>query len=231
VGEFFTGGMSLGRLLGIVGLTAVLAATLFLSSGRLDWVIAWLYVGVRVGIALVGMLVIASKNPGLLEERFQPGQGVKAWDKPLASVTTILWPVILVVAGLDMRFGWSPELGIAIRLLAWVVLLQGDAFSKWAAASNRFYSRVVRIQEDRGHTVVTAGPYRYVRHPGYAGALVTALATPIVLGSLWALVAGGTLGLLLVIRTALEDKTLHEELSGYPEYAQQTRYRLVPGVW
>jgi protein-S-isoprenylcysteine O-methyltransferase Ste14 len=225
------GGVSLRRLLGIVGLTAALAGTLFLSSGRLDWAMAWVYVGIRVGIAAVSMLMIASKDPGLLEERFQPGEGVKAWDRSLASMTTLLWPVILIVAGLDMRFGWSPELAIVIRLVAWVVLVQGDAFSKWAAVSNRFYSRIVRIQEDRGHIVVTDGPYRVVRHPGYAGALVTGLATPIVLGSLWALVAGGVLGLLLVVRTALEDKTLHEELLGYTEYAQRTRYRLVPGVW
>jgi len=120
---------------------------------------------------------------------------------------------------------------MAIQLAALVVWLLGDAFSKWAAVSNRFYSRVVRIQRDRGHTVVTDGPYRYMRHPGYAGALVAALATPIVLGSLWALVAAGTLSLLLVIRTALEDKTLREELPDYTEYTQRTRYRLVPGVW
>lgn len=130
-----------------------------------------------------------------------------------------------------MRFGWSPDLTVASRLVALVVWVLGDVFSKWAAVSNRFYSRIVRIQKDRGHTVVTDGPYRYVRHPGYAGGLVAGLATPIVLGSLWALVAVGVLALLLVIRTALEDKTLHEELLGYTEYAQQTRYRLMPGVW
>jgi protein-S-isoprenylcysteine O-methyltransferase Ste14 len=110
-------------------------------------------------------------------------------------------------------------------------LLLGDLFSKWAAASNCFYSRVIRIQGDRGHAVVTSGPYRFVRHPGYAGALVTGLATPVALGSLWALVAGGMMALLLVVRTALEDQLLHKELHGYTEYAQRTRYRLVPGVW
>jgi protein-S-isoprenylcysteine O-methyltransferase Ste14 len=222
--------MSLRNLIGVVGLAAAWAAILFVSSGRLDWVMAWVYVGIRVIIAAASMLAIA-EHPGLLEERFHPGEGFEAWDRPLASITTLLWPVILVVAGLDMRFGWSPELAIAIRLVALLVCLQADAFSKWAAVSNRFYSLVVRIQEDRGHTVVTDGPYRYVRHPGYAGALVTGFATPIVLGSLWALVAGGVLALLLVIRTALEDRTLHEELPGYAEYAQQTRCRLVPGVW
>lgn len=219
------------NLLGVIGLTVVFAAALFLSSGHLDWGMAWVYVSIRVGIAVVSMLMIASKNPGLLEERFRPGEGVKAWDRPLTSITTLLLPVILIVAGLDMRFGGSPELTLAIQLGALVVWLLGDIFSKWAAVSNRFYSRNVRIQKDRGHIVVTDGPYRYVRHPGYAGALVAGLATPILLGSLWALVAGGVLALLLVIRTALEDKILHEELLGYTEYAQQIRYRLVPGVW
>ena len=223
--------MSRRSLIGIVGLAVLLAAALFLSSGRLDWVMAWVYVGIRVAIGVASMLLIASKHPGLLEERFHPGEGAKAWDRPLASITTLLLLVTLIVAGLDKRIGWSPEMAMAIQLAALVVWLLGDAFSKWAAVSNRFYSRVVRIQRDRGHTVVTDGPYRYMRHPGYAGALVAALATPIVLGSLWALVAAGTLSLLLVIRTALEDKTLREELPDYTEYTQRTRYRLVPGVW
>jgi protein-S-isoprenylcysteine O-methyltransferase Ste14 len=192
---------------------------------------AWVYVGLRVAVAAVGMLMIAAMHPGLLAERFRPGAGVKAWDRWLAGMTTLLLPVLLIVAGLDKRFGWSPQVAVGIALIALVVLLLADAFSKWAAVSNRFYSRVVRIQVDRGHTVVWDGPYRFVRHPGYAGALVAALATPVVLGSLWALVAAGALALLLVIRTALEDRTLHEELLGYAEYAQQTRYRLVPGVW
>lgn len=223
--------MSLRYLIGTVGLTAVLVATLFLSSGRLDWVMAWVYVALRVGTAGASMLIIALKHPGLLEERFQPGEGAKAWDRPLASATTLLSLLTLVVAGLDMRFEWSPKLATTISMIALAVWASGDAFSKWAAVSNRFYSRIVRIQKDRGHTVVTDGPYRYVRHPGYAGGLVAGLATPVVVGSLWALVAGGTLALLLVARTALEDQALQEELPGYAEYAQQTRYRLAPGIW
>jgi len=230
-GKAEIGTRALRNLLSVVGLTVALAATLFVTSGHLDWVMAWVYVSIRVGIGVVSMLIIASKYPGLLEERFQPGEGVKAWDRPFANITTFLSLAVLIVAGLDMRFGWSPDLTVASRLVALVVWVLGDVFSKWAAVSNRFYSRMVRIQTDRGHTVVTDGPYRYVRHPGYAGGLVAGLATPIVLDSLWALVAVGVLALLLAIRTALEDKTLHEELLGYTEYAQQTRYRLMPGVW
>jgi protein-S-isoprenylcysteine O-methyltransferase Ste14 len=223
--------MTLKRLLGVGGLTATLIAILFLSSGHLDWPMAWVYVGARTAIAAVSMFAIASKAPQLLEERFRPGEDAKAWDRPLVTVTMLFWPAIFVVIGLDRRFGWSSVPTLAIRLIALTVSLFGDALSKWAAASNRFYSRIVRIQRDREHTVITDGPYRYVRHPGYAGALVTALATPIALGSLWALVCSVLLGLPLVLRTALEDRTLHKELLGYAEYAQQTRYRLLPGIW
>jgi protein-S-isoprenylcysteine O-methyltransferase Ste14 len=223
--------MSFGRVMGTVGLTVALAAALFLSSGRLDWAMAWVYVALRASTAAVSMLMIASRHPGLLEERFDPGEGVKAWDRPLATITTLLWPVILIVAGLDMRFRWSPGLPIIIQLAALFVLLLGDILSKWAAVSNRFYSRLVRVQADRGHAVVTGGPYRVVRHPGYAGVLVAGLTTPVAFGSLWALVPAGALVLLLVIRTALEDEALHRELPGYPDYAQRTRYKLVPGIW
>jgi protein-S-isoprenylcysteine O-methyltransferase Ste14 len=219
------------NLLGIVGLTVALAAILIFSSGHLNWGMAWVYIIIHVGISAVSMQKIKSKYPGLLEERFHPGEGVKAWDKPLASSTILLVPVILVVSGLDKRFGWSVDLSFIVRLVALIFWLLGNAFSKWGAVSNKFYSRNVRIQKDRGHTVVTDGPYQYVRHPGYAGALVASVATPIMLGSLWAIVAVGVQALLLIIRTALEDQTLHDELLGYSEYAKQTRYRLVPGIW
>ena len=223
--------MTLKRLLGVGGLTATLIAILFLSSGHLNWPMAWVYVGARTAIATASMYAIASKAPQLLKERFRPGKDAKAWDRPLVTVTMLFWPAILIAIGLDRRFGWSSEPTLAIRLVALMVSLLGDAFSKWAAASNKFYSRVIRIQRDREHTVVSEGPYRYVRHPGYAGALATALTTPIALGSWWALFPSGLMGLLLVFRTVLEDKTLHNELSGYAEYAEHTRYRLLPGIW
>jgi protein-S-isoprenylcysteine O-methyltransferase Ste14 len=107
----------------------------------------------------------------------------------------------------------------------------GWALFMWAMGANAFFSEAVRIQEERGHTVVTDGPYRYVRHPGYVGAILALFATPLLLGSLWALIPAGLATIGYVVRTALEDKTLQEELDGYTEYAQQTRYRLLPGVW
>jgi len=221
----------LRTLISVIGLTVILSATLLLSAGRLDWVMAWVFICIRVSLTGISMWMISYRYPELLDERFHPREGAKSWDKLLSSITTLLLPISLIVAGLDNRFGWSPLLPTTIQLVAWVIWLLGDIFSKWGAVSNRFYSRIVRIQKDRNHTVVKDGPYRFIRHPGYAGALVVGLATPFVLSSLWAFVPIGVMTLLLVIRTALEDKTLHKELPGYTEYAQKTRYRLVPGAW
>jgi protein-S-isoprenylcysteine O-methyltransferase Ste14 len=101
----------------------------------------------------------------------------------------------------------------------------------WSMAANAFFAQTVRIQEDRGHTVATGGPYRYVRHPGYVGGILFQVATPLILGSVWALIPAGLTVCLTIIRTALEDRTLLEELDGYKEYAGRVRYRLLPGVW
>ena len=122
-------------------------------------------------------------------------------------------------------------MSLTLQIVALVVAVLCYALIVWAMAANAFFSKVVRIQDDRGHTVATGGPYRIVRHPGYVGGILFELATPIMLGSWWALIPGGFTALFFVVRTALEDKTLHEELPGYAEYAQQTRYRLLPGIW
>ncbi|MGQ9479264.1 MAG: methyltransferase family protein [Thermoproteota archaeon] len=207
----------------------ILAAILFISSGQLDWMWAWVYLGVSVGILIINLFVV---SPELMAERSEIKENVKSWDKVLATLISILTLNEFVVSGLDKRFGWSPQLGLTIHLLALVFWTLGQGLFSWAMASNKFFSGAVRIQMDRNHTVVTSGPYQYVRHPGYLGYIISfCLTTPLALGSLWALVAGGLGALLLIIRTALEDRTLLEELDGYKEYAQQVRYRLLPGIW
>jgi protein-S-isoprenylcysteine O-methyltransferase Ste14 len=103
--------------------------------------------------------------------------------------------------------------------------------SIWATAVNRFYGRFVRIQRERGHVVISDGPYRYVRHPGYLGQIVFSVASALALGSLWALIPGGLFAVLLVVRTALEDRTLQAELEGYEAYTRRVRHRLVPRIW
>jgi len=145
-------------------------------------------------------------------------------------IVAIYGPILMwLVAGLDKRWGGSPLL--SLELAAFVVVIAGYLFSTWALMINRFFSAVVRVQTDRGHTVVTTGPYRFVRHPGYAGALVGYLATPIALGTLWVFIPMLLTCIVLVVRTALEDKTLQQELPGYSEYNRRTRYRLLPGIW
>ena len=102
---------------------------------------------------------------------------------------------------------------------------------RWDTASNAYFSQIVRIQTDRGHKVATGGPYQYVRHPAYVGTILYELAVPVLLASWWALIPGGLNAILLVLRTALEDRTLQAELTGYADYARQVRYRLLPGIW
>ncbi len=218
----------------IKGLVAklVVAALLFLSVGRLDWVWGWVLVGVYVTWDTVVALLLIPKSPGLLAERAEIQKGAKGWDVVLVSLAASLTPMVTwIVAGLDARSGWPGQISLALQIGALAIVVLGFALVTWAMASNEFFSAVVRIQDDRGQTVVTSGPYRYVRHPGYVGAILFQVATPLLLGSLWALIPGGLSLPLYVIRTALEDKTLQEELDGYRDYAQQVRYRLLPGVW
>ena len=216
------------RVLQLAFLLIILAASLFLPSGRLDWAEAWAYLGLYVGMILATGLVI---DPDLIAERSRIGEGTKGWDRVLGSLSIFLvTPGALIVAGLDERFDWS-RLPLAVQIVAAAFVILGSALSVWAMASNKFFSGTVRIQDDRGHTVVSSGPYGLVRHPGYLAWCISAPAVPLMLGSLWGLVPA-LLGLsALVLRTALEDKTLREELPGYQDYARRVRYRLVPGIW
>lgn len=216
------------RMVQVIVQFLVLAAILFISSGHLDWVWAWAYLGVGVGILVINLLVM---SPELIAERGETKENVKGWDKVLGTLIGVLTLGALVVIGLDARFGWSPRLAGAIQLGGLVFLALGQGLFTWAMASNVFFSGAVRIQMDRDHTVATGGPYRYVRHPGYVGYITSWLATSLALGSLWALIPAGLVVCLIVVRTALEDKTLLEELDGYKEYAQRVRYRLLPGIW
>ncbi len=211
--------------------TLILAAILLGLAGRLNWLTAWLYLVGYAIVLIIGGFVIPLEQD-LLDERTQIKENVKSWDKPLAIVLSILTPFgLLIVAGLDTRFGGSPDFPLWLEVGAVIIAMLGYLISIWAAASNKFFARFVRIQKERGHTVITSGPYQYVRHPGYLGTGIFDIATALALGSLWALLLAVVLVLLTVIRTALEDKTLHEELDGYRAYAARTRYRLIPGIW
>jgi protein-S-isoprenylcysteine O-methyltransferase Ste14 len=216
------------RMLQVVIQTLLIAAILFIASGRLDWVWAWAYLGVGVGILVINSLVLP---PELIAERGQIKEDTKGWDKLLAILLILPTLGTPIVAGLDERFEWSPQLAVAIRVVALIFFALAQGLFSWAMASNKFFSGTVRIQEERGHTVATGGPYQYVRHPGYIGYITSWIATSLTLGSLWALFPAGLVMCLMVVRTALEDRTLLEELDGYQEYATRVRYRLLPGVW
>lgn len=173
------------------------------------------------------------KNPDLIAERggSMQNKDIKQWDRILMPLGIIIAIIMLIIAGLDKRFEWSPRLQLSIHVAGFVLITLGYSLGTWATFANRFFSAVVRIQRDRGHTVVSSGPYHLIRHPGYAGSVVTSLATPLFLGSFWALLPATFAVCLLIIRTALEDGALQEELEGYHAYAKRVRFRLLPGVW
>ncbi len=214
--------------------TLVQVASLFIASGRLDWVRAWVYIGMHLAGLVVNALVLIPANPELVVDRAQ-SRGKRDLDRVLAGVMALFGPVsICIVAGLDERYGWTARTtGIppALLIAALAVMALGSLLTTWAMASNRFFYGTLRIAKDRGHTVVTSGPYRYVRHPGYVGIIVFELAMPLILGSLWAFIPAAITVCLSFVRTALEDRALQNRLDGYRGYAQRVRYRLLPGIW
>jgi len=208
---------------------------LFLAGGRLDWWEAWAYVAMTLVVLISSRARLIYKNPDLAQERAASAdqkEGVKPWDKILMPLTAIYLPLISwVVAGLDERFGWSPDLPDIIQVIALVVIFLGSLIGSWAMITNRFFSSHVRIQTDRGHTVVNTGPYRIVRHPGYAGGIISWLAAPVFFSSYWVIIPTILAAICSFLRTKLEDRTLQEELPGYKKYALEVPYRLVPGIW
>ena len=222
--------MKLRSYIRLIVYILLVAAILFISAGRLDWIIAWVFLGIYILIILISLIFV---DPELIEERSHIGLGAKKWDLVLASLTVVfLFPLTFLIAGLDAgRFHWSPPFPVWVQLLALVIYVMGSAITSWAMVVNKFFSTVVRIQTERGHYVVTSGPYRYVRHPGYTGAIIVSISIPLILGSLWAYIPALIGDCILVIRTVLEDNTLKKELEGYDEYATRVRHRLLPGIW
>lgn len=207
-------------------------ALLFGVAGRWNWPAAWVYMALLTGGMLAAMVIFVKFQPGLLRERAGSWREGKRWDKPFVLVLALLGPAsVQLVCGLDKRFTWSSNVPATTQAAAVAVFAAGVAVTAWAMAVNPFFSATVRIQTDRGHTVVAAGPYHYVRHPGYSGMVLATLAGPVLLGTLWGLVPAGLLAVVTVIRTALEDRTLRAELPGYTGYSARIRYRLLPGLW
>jgi len=212
----------------------LLPFVLFIAAGRLDWTVAWIYIGVHIVFTLSSRLIVLRTSPETLVERGRAMQAddVAAGDRLMVVIVGLFGPLVIwTIAGLDDRFGWSPDLSFLAQGIALLGVVLGYGLGTWAMVTNAFFSSVVRIQDDRDHSVITGGPYRLVRHPAYAGGVVSSIAMPLMLGSFWALIPAGIALIFLVIRTKKEDKMLMEELPGYSDFAQRTRYRLVPGIW
>lgn len=202
-------------------------------SGRLRWAEVWVLAALQIAGFIVSRALAAKHNPGILEERARSMQAAdaKGWDRPLVLALFLGNALMLAVAGLNDRLGWGDPLRPELKAAALAVVVAGHSFASWALIVNRFFSGVVRIQHDRDHRVVDRGPYRIIRHPGYAGWVWASLATPIVLDALWALIPATLAVMVLIVRTGLEDQTLRQELPGYEQFTARTRYRLFPGIW
>ena len=204
---------------------------LFLAAGDLSWSWAWLYLSLYTLGVVINALFLLPKSPELVAERGEPKEGVKEWDRKLTLPGAIFWLLTFLVAGLDYRFGWTGMVSFYLHILGLLIYLIGNVFTMWALNENVYFSTAVRIQEERGQTVVSSGPYALVRHPGYIGMILHVSSLPLLFGSLWAFIPALMMDVLTVIRTSLEDRTLQEELAGYRDYAEKVRYRLLPGVW
>jgi protein-S-isoprenylcysteine O-methyltransferase Ste14 len=207
---------------------------LLVCGGDFDWWQAWGYSLLFVAVGLGGRIWAERRHPGLMAERqnVEKAQSAKAWDKALAPLMalSVSFPLV-IVAGLDHRFGWSPVFPLWVVVVGFLLIALGYAFATWALIENRFFSSVVRIQVDRGHVVCDSGPYRIVRHPGYAGSILPLLGIVLALSSTWTLIPAAVALIIAVIRTGLEDRTLQDELPGYRDYARRVRYRLIPGIY
>ena len=202
---------------------------LFLAAGDLAWLWGWIFVAFYLLSSLLVLLTV--RDPALIAERENPPADAQEWDQRLLRLYSLAMIAVLIVAGLQERFEWPPAVSLVVHLIGLVGLLGTAVLGAWSMRANTYFSAVVRIQEDRDHTVVDHGPYRFIRHPGNLSMILWALGVPLTLGSLWALLPAILATAVVVRRTALEDATLQVELPGYDKYARQARYRLLPAVW
>jgi protein-S-isoprenylcysteine O-methyltransferase Ste14 len=203
-----------------------------LAAGRWDWLGAWLFATMLSGGMAAQFVLLAKYNPDLLKERVAVADNTKRWDRWLMPLTVVVLPLAsLIVAGLDVRFAWTTPFSTLVQWTSIPLGLLAYSLTLISMVSNRFFSGVVRIQTERNHALHTAGPYRWVRHPGYVGMIGFFVAVPFLLGSPMSVVPTLVGVGLHILRTALEDRTLLAELPGYREYAERVRFRLIPGVW
>jgi len=211
------------------GLMGVL---LFLPAGTLHWPAAWTYLVLMVALSLSLGVALSRRDPGLMQERLSSPiqKNQPTADKVLLSILLLAILGWQVVMGFDFRFGWS-AVPIWVQVIGALLLLVGIWICYLTMLENSFAAPVVKIQDERGQRVITSGPYGYVRHPMYAGAILFFIGTALVLGSWWGLVLVAVFVVMLAMRTFIEEKALRAGLRGYDDYAERVRYRLIPLVW
>lgn len=207
------------------------AASLFFSAGHTDWTMGWVFIAIVAASQISIAIILMMRNPELMIER-DIRKGKRDLDRILTGVMTLFGPIsICIVAGLNNRYGWLPQISFTYQIIGVALAILGSILPAWAMASNKFFYGVLRIEQEKNHSVCSSGAYQYVRHPGYLGAIIFDLATPLILNSVWAFIPAILTICAIVIRTSLEDKALQNGLDGYKNYAQQVRYRLFPAVW
>jgi protein-S-isoprenylcysteine O-methyltransferase Ste14 len=217
-------------ILWLVRYVIFMAITMFVPAGRLDWTNGWIFLGVYVLLAIAALAYLCRVNPEIIVARSSFHRAVKAWDKLLLVALIGSFLAMMPVAGFDCCFQWS-DVPTWLVVAGYISLVLGTAGNTWVFSVNKFAEPVVRIQTERNQTVIDTGPYAVVRHPLYATAFFLCAGTPLALGSYWAFVPAAIGVLTIIVRTAMEDRMLQDELAGYKEYAGRVRYRLVPGVW
>jgi protein-S-isoprenylcysteine O-methyltransferase Ste14 len=216
------------RIVNVVIVFLFQGVVLFIASGTLYWNWAWFFIFVQIAVLLINYAILPKE---VIEERGREKKNIKKWDKILIGLSIIPTIGIYFLSGLDYRLSWSPDFHFGIHIVSLAILLLASMLFTWSMVSNKFFSTVVRIQKERGHTLVAEGPYKYVRHPGYLGYILMIITTPVALGSIYALLMSFLVMIIFIIRTAMEDKTLLDELEDYKNYSQKVKYKLIPFVW
>jgi protein-S-isoprenylcysteine O-methyltransferase Ste14 len=202
-------------------------------TGRWNWWEAWVMAAVYVLTFIIGRVIAAKKTPDILMERanYSGHDNTQPWDKWLSPVVAFGSVFILLAAGLDALFHWLPDFSLGLELLGLTLIVLGYGLGSYGLIENAFFSGTVRLQPERGHTVISSGPYAWVRHPGYLGSLIANIGIPLLLDSAWAFIPVIVIAFFFILRTHLEDRFLRANLPGYSEYAKKVRYRLLPGIW
>ena len=211
--------------------TFIFFAILFISAGKINYWQGLIYMSIGFLMVVLNYTVLRI-DPDLLKERSKPAENTRKWDKVILGISFLTTISMYVIAGLDSgRYHWSPDFDWSIYLLGAILTALGQLLFLIAQKQNRFFSSTVRIQTDRDHAVCDTGLYKIVRHPAYLGSIIQSIGFPFIFGSFWSTIPICAMIILLIIRTSLEDRTLKNELKGYLEYSEKTRYKIFPNVW